>query len=119
MNKVALSGRIANDLNLKKTRDGVSVLSFSLAVKRPHKKDVTDFFRVSCFRQSADFLNQYAKKGTMIGVTGILITNSYTDRNGNNVTSVDIAAEEVEILESKQREEKPDDFVVTEDDLPF
>lgn len=120
MNKVSLTGRIANDLNLRKTRDGVSVLAFNLAVKRPYKKDTTDFIKVSCFRQNADYLNQYAKKGTLIGVTGILMTNSYTNRDGNNVTSTEVAAEEVEILESKKQDMMDTTgFEVDEDDLPF
>lgn len=121
MNSVNLSGRIANDLKVQKTRDNVSILNFSMAVKRPHKKDTTDFIRVSCFRQNADYLNQYAKKGTLIGVSGIIMAEQYTDRNGANVTAVKVAAESVEILESKKESNTMDTtgFVVDEDDLPF
>lgn len=117
MNRVEMVGRITNDLNLKKTRDGVSVLNFGIAVKRPHTSDKTDFFNVSCFRQSADFLAKYAKKGTMVAISGMLMTSQYTDGSGRNVTSVSIAAEEVEITEAKKQQQE--EFVVTEDDLPF
>ena len=122
MNRAELSGRIANDLNVKKTSDGVSVLNFTLAVTDPDKSDKTDFIRCSCFRQSADYLGKYAKKGTQIEVAGKIKVNTYQDRNGNNASSTEVACNYVHITEVKPKSEttvNTNDFVVDEDDLPF
>ena len=69
MNKVSLTGRIANDIDLRKTQQGKSGLDISLAVQRERKgsdgKYPVDFIRVNAWEQRAEFLANYAHKGTM------------------------------------------------------
>lgn len=105
MNKVCLTGRIANDLDLRKTQSGKSVMEFGLAVRR-ERKDANgeyqaDFIRVSVWEHNAEFLNNYAKKGTQIAVSGRISTNTYEGKNGK-VTSVFVQADGVEILAQPQ-----------------
>jgi single-strand DNA-binding protein len=66
MNSCTFSGRIGNDLVLKKTRDGVSALEFRLAVRR--NKEETDWIRCVAYREKAEFINRYFKKGNFIEV---------------------------------------------------
>ncbi len=97
MNKVIMMGRIAHDLELKTTPNGVSVCSFRLAVDRNYqKKDEekkTDFFNVVAWRASAEFVTRYFGKGRMILVEGEMQTRQYTDKNGNPATWYEIIAE--------------------------
>lgn len=109
MNKVSLTGRIANDIDLRKTQQGKSVLDISLAVQRERKgpdgKYPVDFIRVNAWEQRAEFLANYAHKGTMIGVTGRIETGSFTNQNGQKVNTTSIQAESVEILAQPQKED--------------
>ena len=109
MNKVSLTGRIANDIDLRKTQAGKSVLDISLAVQRERKgsdgKYPVDFIRVNAWEQRAEFLANYAHKGTMIGVTGRIETWSFTNQNGQKVNTTSIQAESVEILAQPQKED--------------
>ena len=101
MNLIGITGRLTADPELKVTQSGVSVCSFTLAVKRPHTNDTTDFISVSAWRQSAEFLSRYAHKGNMVGVTGTLTSRKWQDRNGQNRTQWEIVADYVELLESR------------------
>lgn len=111
MNKTLITGRIANDLELKKTQSNKSVLHFTVAVKRDRKDSEgnynADFIEVQCWEQKAEYLSNYAKKGTMVGVCGRLETNTYENKNGQKIKSVFIQAESVEILSQPQQKEEP------------
>ena len=133
MNSVIITGNICNDLELKSTESGKSVCSFNLAVKRPFAKDVTDFFRVVSWNKQAENLLKYCGKGSRIGVSGILTSRTYEDKEGKKFV-VEVVANEIEFLEKKSdgqsnavstayaptMEADADGFVVVEeDDLPF
>ena len=135
MNCFNAIGNICNDLELKSTNSGKSVCSFNLAVKRPFTKDITDFFTIVCWNKQAENVSKYCHKGTKIGISGVLTTRSYQDRDGNNRTVYEVLANEVEFLEKKadgqSNAARPtpvndntfgDGFVmadISEDDLPF
>ena len=68
MNHITLIGNICNDLELKQTPNGKSVLNFNIAVKRPFTKDTTDFFTIVVWNQPAEYLSRYARKGVKVGV---------------------------------------------------
>ena len=86
LNRVILMGRIAQDLELKQTQSGVSVLSFSVAVDRGYARQgeekQTDFIDCVAWRQRAEFINSYFSKGRMIAIEGNLQKRTYEDRNG-------------------------------------
>ena len=94
LNRVILMGRITQDLELKQTTGGTSVLSFSVAVDRNFVKQgeerQTDFINCVAWRQQAEFISKYFGKGRMIALEGNLRTRTYDDRNGTKhyVTAV-------------------------------
>lgn len=86
LNRVILMGRITQDLELKQTTGGTSVLSFSVAVDRSYAKQgeerQTDFINCVAWRQQAEFISKYFGKGRMIALEGNLRTRTYDDKNG-------------------------------------
>ncbi len=85
-NKIILMGRIANDLEIKKTPNGISTLQFRIAVERSYKdangERETDFIPCIAWRNNAEFIAKYFAKGAMIHIEGELQNRQYTDKNG-------------------------------------
>ena len=100
MNSINLTGNICNDLELKQTTTGKSVLNFYIAVKRPYSKDTTDFIPVVAYEQSAEYLSKYAHKGAKIALSGKLTTRKWEDKDGTKRTTYEVVADVVEICES-------------------
>lgn len=79
-------GRITHDLEIKQTPNGVSVLSFTVAVQRSFARQgeerQTDFINCVAWRQQAEFIGKYFRKGRMIAIEGNLRTRTYDDKNG-------------------------------------
>ena len=86
LNKVILMGRITQDLEVKQTQSGVAVLSFTVAVQRSYARQgeerQTDFINCVAWRQQAEFIGKYFRKGRMIAIEGNLRTRTYDDKNG-------------------------------------
>ena len=86
LNRVILMGRITQDLELKQTPSGVSVLSFSIAVDRSFSKQgeerECDFINCVAWRNQAEFISRYFGKGRMIALEGQLRSRTYDDKNG-------------------------------------
>jgi single-strand DNA-binding protein len=99
MNTINLTGNICNEIELKQTTTGKSVVTFNLAVKRPFTKDTTDFIPVVAWDKNAEYLNNYARKGSKIAVSGKLTTRKYQDKSGSNRTVFEVVADNVEVLE--------------------
>ena len=127
MNSINITGRATKDIELRQSTSGISVCSFSIAVKRPRSSE-TDFFRCVAWRKTAEALSQYVSKGDMVGVTGYIYTRKYTDKNGNEREVIEISADEVTFLGKKsQNTENPqsldEEFENLEDfdesDMPF
>ena len=139
MNSVNLTGRLTKDIELRKTTNGTSTTNFTLAVDRPYKpKDnepSADFINCVAWKQGAEFLGNYAHKGSKVAVEGHIQTRSYEGQNGR-VYVTEVVAERVELLDSKPQPQVPthnypehsnsyDQFKNTQnidissDDLPF
>ncbi len=104
-NKAMISGRITRDPELKTTTSGLSVTSFSVAVNRRAKsgeQSVADFINVVAWRNTAEFVCKYFKKGSGIFVVGQLQSRSWTDNNNQNRVNWEIIADEVYFAESKR-----------------
>lgn len=104
INKVILMGRLTADTELKKTRDGVCVLRFTVAVNRPKQKDkeqAADFISCVAFRQTAEFISKYFRKGSAIIVFGTIRTGFY-EKDGTRIYTTDVIADEVGFGESRQ-----------------
>lgn len=97
-NKVILMGRIVNDLELKTTPSGTSVLSFRIAVDRRYQvkgeERKSDFINIVAWRSSAEFISRYFSKGRMILIDGELQTRSYQDKNGNTAYVTEVLVEQ-------------------------
>ncbi len=104
-NLVVLTGRLTADPELKTTPNGISVVSFSIAVARRYRageEAQTDFINLVAWRQTAEFISKYFKKGNMIGIEGSIQTRRYTDKNGNNRTAFEVVVNNAQFVESKR-----------------
>jgi single-strand DNA-binding protein len=100
-NKVILIGNMTADPELKQTSSGISVCSFSIAVNRKFSKDsdqTCDFITVQTWRQTAEFVSKYFKKGKPILVCGQLQTRTWTDNQGNKRYATEVVADEVSFV---------------------
>ena len=143
-NKVILGGRLTADPELKQTQNGTAVVSFSIAVNRRYNKDTqqseTDFFNITAWRQTAEFVSRYFKKGSSICVVGTLQNRSWVDQQSTKHYRTDIVADEVMFVDSRSESSASfsgDNFaaaptfastsetapkfeeIKTDDDLPF
>lgn len=98
MNSVNIIGRMGSDPELKATQSGISVCSFTLAVKRPRVKDTTDWLPVIAWRQSAEYISKYAHKGNVVAVSGVLTTRKYETSNGEKRVAYEVVADSVSVL---------------------
>ena len=101
MNTVNLIGNICNELVLKRTNSGKSVMECTIAVNRPYAKDTTDFIPLVIWGATAEFLNNYGKKGSKIAVSGKLTTRKWQDKDGNNRTAYEVVCDTVELIGGK------------------
>lgn len=105
-NKVILGGRLTADPELKTTTNGNMVTTFSIAVNRRNQKNAegqstSDFFNVTAWRNQAEFISKYFKKGSSICITGTLQNRSWTDQQNNKRYATDIVVDEVFFVDSK------------------
>lgn len=105
MNNITMTGRLTAQPELKTTTNGISVCSFTLAVKRPRTKDETDFIPCNVWRQGAEYLTKYGAKGNMVAVTGSLVSRKWQDKDGNNRVNYEVTCDNVELLESRSNGE--------------
>ncbi|MCR0319646.1 single-stranded DNA-binding protein [[Clostridium] innocuum] len=104
MNRVVLVGRLTKDPVLRKTANGASVTSFTLACTRRFKQEGqpdADFINTVAWNKTADSVSQYTHKGSLVGVEGRIQTRSYDDQSGKRVYVTEVVADSVQFLESK------------------
>ena len=135
MNVCILMGRMTADPELKKTPSGVSVTSFSIAVQRSYvakgEERQSDFIDVVAWRNTADFICKYFRKGQMIAVQGSIQTRSSQDKQGNKRKAVEVLIDKADFCGDKKTEPMPhfngfsqgsaDDFptISDDEDMPF
>lgn len=131
ISRTVILGRITNDLELKQTPNGVSVLAFTVAVDRNSKDKQTDFISCVAWRQTAEFIAKYFGKGRMIAVEGQLRTRTYEDKNGTKHYVTEVYVDNASFTgEAKSAEPahnnpadigNPDDYedVLSDDGVPF
>ena len=132
LNKVILGGRLTADPELKQTQSGVPVVSFGVAVNRKYSKDAqqpeADFFNVTAWRETAEFLCRYFRKGSSVCIIGSIQNRSWTDRQGVKRYATDVIADEINFVDSKNDSDSGDapppslptfEELNTDSDLPF
>lgn len=106
INSCVLLGRITHDLELKQTPNGVSVLSFSVAVERNFAKQgeerQADFIDCVAWRQTAEFISKFFGKGRMIAIEGEIQTRTYQDKDGNNRKVTEIVVSQASFTGEKK-----------------
>jgi len=105
LNKIVIIGRLTRDPELKSTNAGTSVCNFSVAVDRTYRDKEgnrpTDFFDISVFGATAEFVSKYFKKGSSIAVSGAMESRKFVDKDGNNRIAWSLHADEVNFCGSK------------------
>ncbi|HEL1961490.1 TPA: single-stranded DNA-binding protein [Streptococcus suis] len=136
INNVVLVGRLTRDVELRYTPSNQAVATFTLAVNRNFKNQngerEADFINVVIWRQQAENLANWAKKGALIGVTGRIQTRSYDNQQGQRVYVTEVVAESFQLLEKRDNtanyssieEQMPPNFSgptmdINDDGLPF
>ena len=110
-NKVILIGNLTADPEIRQTQSQISVCRFTIAVNRrfarsagagdAQNQQTADFITVVAWRQSAEFVARYFKKGRPILVCGQLQSRSWTDQQGTRHYATEVVADEVSFVESK------------------
>ena len=151
LNKVILAGRLVADPELKQTAGGANVVSVRMAVNRrfqsrdAQQQNEADFFNVTAWQNTAEFIAKYFRKGSAICICGRIQNRTWVDQNGQKRYMTDIIAEEANFVESRNAQDgmgmpsmgAPDAFsapaysspvhnnapkfeeIKTDDDLPF
>lgn len=107
MNKVVLVGRLTAKPELRYTSSNTAFLRFTIAVNRNFTgadgKREADFINVVAWRKQAETISKYFDKGNLIALEGRLQTGSYDDRDGNKRYTMDVALDNFEFVEGKNR----------------
>ena len=142
INRTVLVGRLTKDPELRQTQSGISVATFKLAVNRTftngNGEREADFIPCVIWRKQAENVAQYVKKGSLVGVEGRLQTRSYDANDGSKRFVMELVADSVQFLESKNSNnnqgnqnnnnqsqnndfafEDDNSFDISDEDLPF
>ncbi|HFI0194726.1 TPA: single-stranded DNA-binding protein [Streptococcus suis] len=131
INNVVLVGRMTRDAELRYTPSNQAVATFTLAVNRNFKNQdgerEADFVNCVIWRQQAENLANWAKKGALIGVTGRIQTRSYDNQQGQRVYVTEVVAESFQLLESRGQQSNSQEgsfgnsspMDIQDEDLPF
>ena len=135
LNHVTLLGRPAQDIELKTTQSGKSVVSFDLAVQSTSKEAPPDYIPVVCWNQKAEFAARWLSKGRQIVVEGRIATRKWQDKDGKTRKEVEVIATNLYFADSTKESgnQQPtynqsapaydeadfEEVTDTDDDLPF
>lgn len=108
---LTIVGNVGRDAELKYTQGGIAVLKFSVGVnktigKGEDKRQTTTWFNVTVWRDRAEVLAEYIKKGMQVLVTGEIGLSPYIDKSGKPNASLELSADDVKLLTSKQEMER-------------
>ena len=101
LNKIQIIGRLGKDpeMSYRGEKDDLAVTKMSVAVYRKRDKDVTDWFNVVAFGQSAEFASQYGSKGRLVYIEGEMRNNRWEDEDGKTRDWWEIAVEDFQFLD--------------------
>lgn len=115
LNKVVLCGRLTADPELKTTQSGIAVVTFTLAVNRRFQSRTADgqqgqqadFISVVAWRQTAEFISKYFKKGSALCVTGSIQTRNWQDNQGQRRYATEVVVDEASFVDSRNETAAP------------
>jgi len=124
MNKLTIIGNLTRDPELRTTSTGVNVCDFTVAVNRRQRKDAqngqpdADFFRVSAWRERGELCAKYLAKGRKVCVVGPVSVRTYTGNDGVMRASLEVTADEVEFLSSRNDAEAAGSYTAPAAEAP-
>lgn len=111
LNTVVLMGRITQDIELKSTTGGTSVIQFTMAVDRNFSKEKqTDFISCVAWKQTAEFISKHFGKGRMIAVTGRLQSRTFDDKNGSKHYVTEVIVDQASFTGEPKQTEQEEEF---------
>ncbi|HGA2554063.1 TPA: single-stranded DNA-binding protein [Streptococcus agalactiae] len=137
INNIVLVGCMTKDAELRYTPSNQAVATFSLAVNRNFKNQSgereADFINCVIWRQQAENLANWAKKGALVGITGRIQTRNYENQQGQRIYVTEVVAENFQLLESRNSQQQTNQsgnssnsyfgnankMDISDDDLPF
>lgn len=106
LNNVNLMGRLVRDPELRHTQTGTPVATYTLAVNRDFSANgnsEADFFGIVAWQKAAEFANTYFRKGQLVAIQGRLQSRKWTDKDGNNRSTVEVVADRQYFAEGKNK----------------
>ena len=104
-NQAILAGRLTADPELKTTQSGISVTQFTIAVNRPKQKDdntdTSDFISCVAWKERAELVTKYFRKGSAIMVIGQIQTRTWTDNNNQKRYATEVLVDNIRFVDSK------------------
>lgn len=132
MNKVILSGNLCQEIELKQTTSGKSVLTNCIAVQREYKNEKgeydSDFINLVIWGAQAEYLSKYAHKGDRVELVGRWQIRKYTANDGTTRTVNECVVESIKAFSKQKAENTQPAFtntqpnfeeISTDEDLPF
>ena len=133
VNKLMIVGNLTRDPELRSTKGGIPVCTFTVAVNRRRQgaeagQPDADFFRVTAWRQLAEHCSNYLSKGRRVGVIGSVQVKTYTANDGRTRASMEVTADDIEFLSPRseavatapaQRTDAQSGMAVVDEELPF
>lgn len=124
MNQLTIIGNLVRDPELRSTKEGLPVCTFTVAVNRRTGKDAeqADFFKVTAWRALGETAAKYLSKGRKVAVVGTVGVSAYTAQNGECRASLEVTASQIEFLggQTQQQTDTKAGFVpVVDEELPF
>ncbi|MGR3766104.1 single-stranded DNA-binding protein [Rossellomorea sp. NS-SX7] len=123
INQVTLVGRLTKDPEARKTMEGRSVLSVTVAVNRQFKNQQgqvdTDFVMCKIWNKAADNTEKYCRKGSVVGITGRIQTRNYENDQGKRIYVTEVVADSIRFMDPKphlEKEQQPEKEPI---ELPF
>ncbi len=106
LNKVQLIGHLGADPEVRAAGNS-TVATFSVATterwtdKGGEKQEKTEWHRVEAWGRSAEFIGEFARKGSQVYVEGSLTTDKYTDKEGIERYTTKVRALNVQLLDRR------------------
>jgi single-strand DNA-binding protein len=125
LNRVTLIGNVGKEAEYKTLEDGTPVAKFSIAtteiyrLKNGDTQSRTDWHTIVAWRGLASLVHQFIKKGSLLCIEGKLRNRQYSDKEGNNKYLTEIVAEQILLLDKKEKAEPAGTVMNTEEPMPF
>ncbi|HXS54491.1 MAG TPA: single-stranded DNA-binding protein [Hanamia sp.] len=124
-NKVTLIGNAGKEAEFKTLEDGTPVAKFSIAttetyrLKNAETQSRTDWHTIITWRGLATLAHQFIKKGSLVCIEGKLRNRQYADKEGNKRYVTEIVAEQILLLDKKEKATGQEENNILEGEVPF